>query len=104
MKRYKIGYSLSIKAKDVVTYIPGSMPKVDKKQEELYKGAQTSGAGLGAEGEEGEQALAEAAGSPEQSTEKDSSASSLLGISKLRSNPGKALASLLWKASHPEAH
>ena len=64
------------------------MPKVDKNQAELYKGAQTSGAGLGAEGEEGERASAGAAGSPEQSTENDSSASSSLGISKLRSNPG----------------
>ena len=47
-----------------------------------------SGAGLGVEGEEGERASAGAAGSPEQSAEKDSSASLSLGISKLRSKPG----------------
>ena len=44
-----------------------------------------SGTGLG---EEGELASARAAGSLEQSAEKDSSASSSLGISKLRSKPG----------------
>ena len=81
-------YSLSIKAKNDVTYILGSKPKVDKKQAELYKEAQTSSAGLGAEGEEGERASARATGSPEKSAEKDSFASSLLGISKLRSKPG----------------
>ena len=47
-----------------------------------------SGAGLGAEGEEGERASAVVAGSPEKPTEKDSSTSSSLGISKLRSKPG----------------
>ena len=47
-----------------------------------------SGAGLGAEGEEGERASAGVAGSLEQSTEKDSFASTSLGISKLRSKPG----------------
>ena len=46
-----------------------------------------SGAGLGAGGEEGERASVGVAGSPEQSVEKDSSASSSLGISKLRSKP-----------------
>ena len=50
--------------------------------------AQSSGAGPEAEGEEGERALAGAACSPEQSVEKDSSASTSLGISKLRSKPG----------------
>ena len=83
-----MGYSLSIKAKNDVSYIPGSKPKVDKKQVELYKEAQTSSAGLGAEGEEGERASAGAAGSSEQSAEKDSFASSSLEISKLRSKPG----------------
>ena len=82
-RREKIGYSLSIKAKNSITYILGSKPKVDKKQAKLYKEAQASGVGLGVEGEEGE-----LAGSPEQSAEKDSSASSSMGMSKLRSKPG----------------
>ena len=43
---------------------------------------------MGAEGEEGERASAGVVGSPEQSAEKESSASSSLGISKLRSKPG----------------
>ena len=60
-----MGYSLSIKAKNGVTYIPGSKAKVGKKQVELYKEAQTSGTGLGVEGEEWERASARAAGSPE---------------------------------------
>ena len=59
-----------------------------KKQVKLYKEAQTSGVGLGAEGEEGERASARAVGSLEQSAENDYSASSSLGISKLRSKPG----------------
>ena len=84
-----MGYSLRIKAKNGVTYIPGSKPKVDKKQVELYKEAQTSGTGLGVEGEEWERALVGAASSLEQSAEKDSFASSSLGISKLRSKPGR---------------
>ena len=63
-------------------------PRFKKKQEKLYKEAQTSGAGSEAEGEEGERASVRPAGSPEQSTEKDSSASSSLGISKLRSKLG----------------
>ena len=71
-----------------VTYILGSKPKVDKKYEKLYKEAQTSGAGLGEEGEEGERASIGAVVSPEQSVENDSSVSSSLGISKLRSMPG----------------
>ena len=82
-----MGYSSSIKSKNGITYILGSKPKVDKKQAKLYKEAQTSSAGLGAEGEEGERASARAAGSPKQSAEKDSFASSSLGISKLRSKP-----------------
>ena len=57
------------------------------KQAKLYKEAQTSSAGLRAEGEEGERASIGVASSPKQSTEKDSSASSSLGISKLRSKP-----------------
>ena len=43
---------------------------------------------MGAEDEEGERASAGVFGSPEQSAEKDSSTSSSLGISKLRSKPG----------------
>ena len=46
-----------------------------------------SGAGLGAEGEEGERASSGVAGSLEQLAEKDSFASSSLGISKLRFKP-----------------
>ena len=42
----------------------------------------------GAGGEEGERASAGVSSSPEQSVEKDSSASSSLGISKLRSKLG----------------
>ena len=83
-----MGYPLSFKARNCITYISGSKPKVKKKQAKLYKEAQTSGAGSEAEGEEGERASAEAAGSPEQSAEKDSSASSSLEISKLRSKLG----------------
>ena len=56
-----------------------------KKQANLHKEAQSSSAGLVVEGEEGERASTETDGSSEQSTEKDSSASSSLGISKLRS-------------------
>ena len=65
-----------------VTYIPGSKPDVKRKQAKLYKGVQTS------EGEERERASVGVFGSPEQSAEKDPSASSSLGISKLRSKPG----------------
>ena len=42
----------------------------------------------GAGGEEGERASVGVSGYPEQSAEKDSSASSSLGISKFRSKPG----------------
>ena len=48
-----------------------------------------SGAGVGEEGEEGERASAGVASSPEQTAEKDTFASSSLGISKLRSKPGR---------------
>ena len=79
---------MSFKAQNGITYIRGSEPKVKKnKQEKLYKEAQTLGAGLGAECEEGDRASARVAVSPEQSAEKDSFASSSLGISKLRSKP-----------------
>ena len=59
--------------------------KKKQKQAKLHKEDQTSEEGVG--GEEGERALAGVFGSPEQSAEKDSSASSSLGISKLRSKP-----------------
>ena len=76
-----------------IKYIRGSKPNVKKKknkqtnkQAKLYEGVQTSKEGAG--GEEGKQASAGVFGSPEQSAEKDSSASSSLGISKLRSKLG----------------
>ena len=60
--------------------------KKTNKQAKIYEGVQTSE--KGAEGEEGERASAGVFGSPEQYEEKDSFASSSLGISKLRSKPG----------------
>ena len=66
---------------------------VDKSKLRCTEETQTSGAGP--EGEEGEQVSIGVAGSPKQSAEKDSSASSSLGMSKLGSKPGKALAALL---------
>ena len=42
----------------------------------------------GVEGEEGEWASVGVSGSPEYPAEKDSSASSLLGMSRLKSRPG----------------
>ena len=57
-----------------------------QKQAKLHEGDQTSEEGAG--GEEGERASAGVFGSPEQSAEKDSSASSSLRISKLRFKPG----------------
>ena len=59
-----------------------------KKKTKLYIGVQELGTEVGAEGGEGEQASAGVFGSPEQSAEKDFSASSSLGMSKLRSKPG----------------
>ena len=56
------------------------------KQAKLHEGDQTSEEGAG--GEEGERASAEVPGSPKQSAEKDSSTSSSLRISKLRSKLG----------------
>ena len=55
------------------------------KQAKLHEGDQTSKEGAG--GEEGERASAGVFSSPEQSEEKDFSASSSLEISKLRSKP-----------------
>ena len=60
--------------------------KQTNKQAKICAGGQTSEEG--AEGEEGEWASAGVSGSPEQSAERDSSASSSLGMSKLRSRPG----------------
>ena len=57
-----------------------------RKQAKLHEGDQMSEEGVG--GEEGERASAGGFGSPEQSVEKDSSTSSSLGISKLRSKLG----------------
>ena len=69
--------------KSDVTYILSSKPGVEKKkqkQEKSYKGVQAS--------KEGERASTGVFGPQEQSAEKDSSTSSSLGISKLRSKPG----------------
>ena len=59
--------------------------KKKSKQAKLHEGDQMPKEGAG--GEEGERASAGVSGSPEQSAKKDSSASSSLGISKLRSKP-----------------
>ena len=59
-------YSLSIKAQKGSTYVRGQGPKVKKKEKAtLYKEAQASGAGLGAEGEEGERTSTGVVGFPE---------------------------------------
>ena len=65
-----------------VTYISGSKPDKKKKKTKtkLWEGVQMSDEG--AVGEEGERASTDVLGSPEQSTEKDPSTSSSLGISK----------------------
>ena len=86
-------YSLSIEGKNDITYISGSRPMVDKSKLRCTKETQTSG--VGGEGEEGERASGGVAGSPKQPAEKDSSASSFLGMFKLGSKLGKALAALL---------
>ena len=82
--------------KNDITCIQGSKPAKKKKkkkrenkkrkQAKLHEGDQTSEEGAG--GEEGERASAGVFGSLEQSAEKDSSASSSLGISNLRSKLG----------------
>ena len=59
--------------------------KNNNKQAKICAGDQTSKEGV--EGKEGEWALAGVSGSPEWSAERDSSASSLLGMSKLKSKP-----------------
>ena len=81
-----MGYSL--RTTSHISGVRSPTSKKIKKKAKLYKEVQTSGVRVGAEGEEGERASAEVVGSPEQSAEKDSSASSSLGISKLRSKPG----------------
>ena len=70
------------------SHISGVRSPRKKSQAKLYKGIQVSNAEVGAEGEEGERTSARVFGSPEQLAEKDSSASSSLGMSKLRSKPG----------------
>ena len=60
--------------------------KKKQQQSKLHKGDQTSEEGT--RGEEGEWTSAGLSGSPEQSAEKESSSSSSLGISKLRSKLG----------------
>ena len=62
-----------------VAYILGSKPSVKRKQAELDKEVQAS--------EEGERASGGVFGSPEQSAERDPSASSSLGMSKLKFKP-----------------
>ena len=90
VKKKKRGKSDEVKngvfIEDDVTYIPSSESDVKKKKKKakIYEGVQTLEEG--AEGEEGERASAGVFGSP-QSEKKDSSASSSLGISKLRSKP-----------------
>ena len=58
----------------------------NNKQAKICAGDHTSEEG--AEGEEGEWASTRVSGSPEWSAERDSSASSSLGMSKLKSRPG----------------
>ena len=60
--------------------------KIDVEQAKMCAGDQASDGG--AEGEEGEWASAGVPGSPEYSSDRDSSASSSLGMSKLKSRPG----------------
>ena len=60
--------------------------KIDVRQAKMCAGDQASEGG--AEGEEGEWASAGMSGSPEHSAERDSSTSSSLGMSKLKSRPG----------------
>ena len=82
-----MGYSLRTKSHvSGVQSPPKKKNKKKQKQAKLHEGDQTSEEGTG--GEEKEPASAGVFGSPEQSAEKDSSTSSLLGISKLRSKPG----------------
>ena len=82
-----MGYSLRMTSHvSVVRSPPKKKNKKIKKQAKLHDGDQMLEEGAG--GEEGERASAGVFGSLEQSAEKDSSASSSLGISKLRSKPG----------------
>ena len=75
-----MGYSLRTTSHVSVVQSPPKKKKQKQKQEKLHEGDQTSKEGVG--GEEGEQASAGVFGFPEHSAEKDSSASSTLGISK----------------------
>ena len=79
--------------KEKAAYVLGPKPnKKKKKNNNNNKQAKVCAEGQtseeGAEGEEGEWASTGVSGSPEKSTERDSSASSSLGMSKLRSRPG----------------
>ena len=74
----------SLRKKLHMSWVP-SPTKKKKKQAKICAGDQTSEEG--AAGEEGEWASAGVSGSPEKSAERDSSASSSLGMSKLRSRP-----------------
>ena len=78
--------------KEKATYVLVPMPNKKKKKKKNKKQAKVCVEGQtskeGAEGEEGEWASAGVSGSPEKSAERNSSASSSLGMSKLRSRPG----------------
>ena len=73
-----------------MSWVPSPIQKKKKKnnnkQTKICAGDQTSEEG--AEGEEGEWASTGVSGSPEWSAERDSSASSSLRMSKLKSRPG----------------
>ena len=70
-----------------MSWVPSPQKKKkNNKQAKICAGDQTSDEGE--KGEEGEWASTGVFGSPEQSAERDSSASSSLGMSKLRFRPG----------------
>ena len=75
----------------MATYLMGPNPNMKKKnnnnkKSKICAGDQTSKEG--AEGEEGERASTGVSGFPKWYAERDSSASSSLGMSKLKSRPG----------------
>ena len=77
----------SLRKKLHMSWVPSSTKKEKiNKQAKICARDQTSEEG--AEGEEGEWASAGVSGSPKQCAERDSSASSWLGMSKWRSRPG----------------
>ena len=81
-----MGYSLRTTLHISRVQRPTLKKKQTNKQAKPYERIQTKEEG--AEGEEGERVSAGVFGFQEQSTEKDSFASSSLGISKSRSKPG----------------